>query len=139
MFAPKFETGKTIDNYLDLIYRPQIDSMKEDSNSSFISDNNSIPTAGITNIVILKKNKNCKIEVTNKVVYLPLADTIDLIQKMMNFPFLKGSDCVQKIQAESLLKNLYNQLKQDMIVSNQEKTIETSLIEDNDDDIFTEM
>ncbi|CAG8648215.1 25790_t:CDS:2, partial [Racocetra persica] len=147
MFIPKLENDEIIDNYLDPIYGLLTDSIEEDSDSSSISNNDN----------------------TNKVEYLSLADTTNLIQKvcaaiylsldklwqipseisllatilnprLKNFPFLKSSDYMQKIQAESLLKNLYNQYKQDMIISNQaEKTIETSLIENEDDDIFTEM
>ncbi|CAG8664971.1 35028_t:CDS:2 [Racocetra persica] len=146
MFAPKLENSETIDNYLDLIYGPSTDSIEEDSNSSSISDNDKSGRChgGHKKSHITKKKKNCEIEDTNKIEYLPPADTTNLIQKvhprLKNFPFLKSSDYMQKIQAESLLKNLYNQHKQDMIVSNQaEKTIETSLIEDEDDDIFTEM
>ncbi|CAG8617416.1 2677_t:CDS:2, partial [Cetraspora pellucida] len=139
IFAPKYKNGETIDNYLDLIYGPLTDSTEEDSDSSFISDDDSIPTAGNQKYChIIKKTKNCEIEDTNQVKYLPPTDTTNLIQKVCAAIYL-FLDKLWQIPTESLLTNLYSQLKQDMIVSNQaEKTIETSLVEE-DDDIFTEM
>ncbi|CAG8668342.1 16944_t:CDS:1, partial [Cetraspora pellucida] len=50
MFAPRVEEEESIDSYLDLVYRPLIEkydleNTDDNSNSSFISDNDDILTA----------------------------------------------------------------------------------------------
>ncbi|CAG8713088.1 9050_t:CDS:2 [Dentiscutata erythropus] len=119
MFAPRIEDDKTVDSYLDLIYRllisdNNLENIEGDSdNSSFTSDNNDISTAEIALI---------------------------LDPRMKNFLFVNRSKYTQqKSQAKFLLRDLYTQLKQDQAIKNLKETTLTMNPINNTEDIFLRM
>ncbi|GBB97831.1 hypothetical protein RclHR1_30820002 [Rhizophagus clarus] len=147
MFAPRANENETIESYLELIYRLLIlDNEEEnaeediDDSSSAVSSDDDIPTAGNQHWQYMHQRQSqgqgrgqsqgrgrghgrgCGCGC----VY----------PRMKSFLFVEDSHREeQKTQAESLLSNLYTQLKHDLELPEEVR----SPILDDDDDIFERM
>ncbi|CAG8810135.1 6848_t:CDS:2, partial [Cetraspora pellucida] len=130
MFAPKIDQNETVNSYIDLIYGPLIqdnilENAKDNDDSSSTSDDNDILTAG--NQRHLKR------------AYQQFKQQIKY-PRIKNFSFANSFDRVQQqTQAESLLRNLYTQLKQNSAIGKNVEEHVTNLNNISTEDIFAKI
>ncbi|RGB34926.1 hypothetical protein C1646_759978 [Rhizophagus diaphanus] len=147
MYAPRANENETVESYLELIYGPLIPENEEENAEDDISDSSSVKRGrgrglgrsrsrghshgGHSHIL---QRPNNEIEDIIQVEYLPPVNNLEGIHKKNEKLPICGSlhREEQKTQAESLLSNLYTQLKNDLKLPEDVR----SPILDDDDDIF---
>ncbi|CAG8489188.1 25895_t:CDS:2 [Gigaspora margarita] len=128
MFAPKIEQNETVDSYMDLIYS----SLIQDNILESAEDDDSSSTKSVQLYIFLWINYgNTKRNVFNCNNFRPSNE---------KFLFANSFDRVQqRTQAESLLRNLYTQLKQDSAIGKNVEEHAANLNNINTEGIFAKI